>query len=252
MSENNNNKSFAKKFKSYFTKDVIISTITSCTIVFVLSFTKIGQLPMKRYILNNSDDIAASFERKQEQEMKKQQENAYKNIGVVKQKLLESSTTIILGNTESENVVVEFFDYSCSYCKQTAMELKALLDKGADFKLILASVPLLSQESLYASRAAEYVAANSPEKFASFHFALMSSATNKDSILREIKKVGLSVSQAESIMLAQEQGEYDLILQENFNLFQAVKGRGAPLFIINDEIIESALTANQIEAKLGL
>ena len=61
--------------------------------------------------------------------------------------LFQSTNGLFSGDVNSQNVIVEFFDYNCSYCKEVHEELKKILKKG-DSKIIYKNFPILSERSV--------------------------------------------------------------------------------------------------------
>ena len=76
-----------------------------------------------------------------------------------------------LGNPDGDVVLVEFFDYRCPYCKVTAPRIQHLLATDPGLRVVMKELPILSEESVGAARAA--LAAAKQGRYEAFHFALM-------------------------------------------------------------------------------
>ena len=62
--------------------------------------------------------------------------------------LLRDPATQVLGNPEGDVAVVEFFDYTCPYCKAVEPRLQKLLQDDKGVKLVVKEFPILSPVSL--------------------------------------------------------------------------------------------------------
>src|SRR5882757_7729224 len=74
-------------------------------------------------------------------------------------------------NIQGVITIVEFFDYTCPYCKAAEPRLMQLVDKDKRIKLVMKEFPILTKASAIASRAA--LAAVRQGKYRAFHLALM-------------------------------------------------------------------------------
>src|SRR6185437_15755757 len=77
----------------------------------------------------------------------------------------------VMGNPHGDVTIVEFFDYACSYCKAMQPRLEQLLRSDHGVKLIVKEFPILTDESLVATKVA--LAAARQGRYAQFHDALM-------------------------------------------------------------------------------
>lgn len=60
----------------------------------------------------------------------------------------------LTGAKNADVLLVEYFDYNCSYCKKLAPALQTLLAKDGKVALIYKDWPILGETSIYAARAA--------------------------------------------------------------------------------------------------
>jgi len=77
----------------------------------------------------------------------------------------------VIGNPKAPVTIIEFFDYTCPYCKAAEPRLEALVNRDRGVKLVLKEFPILAPVSLAAARAA--LAAKKQGKYAAFHKAMM-------------------------------------------------------------------------------
>jgi len=85
--------------------------------------------------------------------------------------LLKDPHSLVLGNPEGDVAIIEFFDYTCPYCKAAEPTLQQLLQNEKGVKLIIKEFPILRPESLVAAKAA--LASAKQGKYESFHRAVL-------------------------------------------------------------------------------
>jgi len=85
--------------------------------------------------------------------------------------ILRSPGTPPAGAKNGDVIVVEYFDYNCSFCKKLNPVLSALLTSDSKVKLVYKEWPILSETSKYAAEMA--LAAGWQGKYPAAHDALM-------------------------------------------------------------------------------
>ncbi|HUN26759.1 MAG TPA: DsbA family protein [Steroidobacteraceae bacterium] len=140
----------------------------------------------------------------------------------------------VLGNPHGDVTIVEFFDYACPYCKAVEPRVAALLESDGHVRLILKEFPILTPESLIATRAA--LAAAKQGKYAQFHRALMAyRGPWESSVIFEVaREVGLNNARLRRDMAAPEVAN-EIIA--NFNLARALRLFQTPSFIVGSHIL---------------
>jgi protein-disulfide isomerase len=61
---------------------------------------------------------------------------------------------IVLGNLKGDATLVEFFDYNCGFCKNSAAEVRPLLASDPKLRYLLINYAILGESSIEASRVA--------------------------------------------------------------------------------------------------
>ena len=130
--------------------------------------------------------------------------------------------------------MVEFFDYACPYCKAAEPRLEAMLRSDQGTKLVLKEFPILTPESMIATKAA--LASVKQGKYTQFHQALMAyKGPLQDSVIFDTAKdVGLDVGRLRKDMTAPE--ITDEIIA-NFNLARSLRIFQTPGFIVGNHIL---------------
>ncbi|MEL6359845.1 MAG: DsbA family protein [Pseudomonadota bacterium] len=177
-----------------------------------------------RLILESVNAFAES-ERLAEEERTK--EAALANIDTLQQEI--GGFTTFEGKGTPEVVVVEFFDYHCSYCKKAAGNVRELTKKEKNVKFVFRELPILRKESETAARYS--LAAREQDKYLDFHFKLMKEpgVLTEDRILTLAKASKLDVdalkADAASVELINE-------IQENLSTASRLGIDGTPTFLI--------------------
>ena len=140
----------------------------------------------------------------------------------------------VLGNPQGDVAVIEFFDYTCPYCKAAEPRLQQLLKDDKNVKLVVVEFPILRPESLVATKAS--LASARQNKYATFHQALLRlrGQLSDAAIFEVAKEVGLDVERLRTDMNAPEIA--DAIIG-NFNLARALRIIDTPTFIIGTHLV---------------
>jgi len=140
----------------------------------------------------------------------------------------------VMGNPHGDVTIVEFFDYACSYCKAMQPRLEQLLRSDHGVKLIVKEFPILTDESLVATKVA--LAAARQGRYAQFHDALMDyrGPWNTEAIWETARGVVLDLARVRKDMASPE------ITSEvirDFNLARALRIFQTPGVIVGSHIL---------------
>lgn len=177
-------------------------------------------------------DAVEKMQEKQEAELKKQAKE-----GIVKNKaeLFSDETSPSAGAANADVTVVEFFDYHCGHCKNVLPSIIELLAKDKKVKIVFKEFPILSEDSVLASRAAIAVYRLDKDKYLDFHKAVFAIKGRYDekTLLAEAKKLGINDAKLKTEMA---KPEIDAVLDKNRKLAEALGVRGTPAVIIGDDL----------------
>jgi protein-disulfide isomerase len=140
----------------------------------------------------------------------------------------------VMANPLGFITIVEFFDYTCPYCKAAEPRLMRLVDGDKRIKLVTKEFPILTRASMIASRVA--LAAAKQGKYRPFHLALMrrDGVLDEAGIFETAKAVGVDVARARRDMYAPDVTE-EIIA--NFNLARAIRAYQTPAYIVGGHIV---------------
>ena len=165
-----------------------------------------------------------------------QQQDVEQRIAAREQALDNAPSSPVLGNPAGDVVIVEFFDYTCPYCKAVEPRLEALLKSDRKVKLVLKEFPILTPQSLIATRAA--LASVRQGKYRQFHQAMMNfrGLLLESDIFDMAKASGLDVARLRRDMTAPEISD-EIIA--NFNLARGIRAFQTPVFIVGGRLMNS-------------
>ena len=205
---------------------VVISTIVSIVVSNVVSASKV-----KSVINKDPKFIIDALQNMEQKEKKKTQEQGKS----------------VLGNKNGSKVIVEFFDYNCGHCKRQSIELEKLISKDKEVKVVLADLPILSEDSFIAAQVGVYVALNNNSKLADFYHLLNQKRADKNAIKEVLKSVGLPANYLEK---AQKDSSVKKIIQNNYEYAKQVGLQGTPALIINGKFIGGMVTEDDLKNML--
>jgi protein-disulfide isomerase len=147
--------------------------------------------------------------------------------------LLADRASPVIGNPKGDVTIVEFFDYTCPYCKAIEPRLEQLLKTDKNVRLVLKEYPILTPESLVASRAA--LAATKQGKYEVFHNTLMNfrGRLTNEVIFDTAKTVGLDMVRLRKDMDAPETSDQIIAV---FNLARGMRVFQTPTFLIGTDV----------------
>lgn len=188
---------------------------------------------MKDFLMENPQVILDAVNKFKEDEAKREEEKAKGALKELSKELYDSGSPF-LGNPAAKTVLVEYFDYNCGYCKKAFEEITKLVAEDKDVKVILKDMPILSEQSLKASKWA--LAAHKQGKYAAFHGAMMKhNGPKTDDVLTKLAKdSGLDI---EKLKKDAEGADIQKIIEQDVATAQKLSISGTPGFIIGDEII---------------
>ena len=171
-----------------------------------------------------------------------EEQNVIKNIALYYKDLVKNDN-LFLGNKNGKEVIIEFFDYNCGYCKRSFPEIMELVSENKDIKIILKELPVLGESSILASKAS--IASQKQDKYFEFHQELInfSGIISLIDIKKISKELGINFEQLQRDMNSEET---ILLINESYRLADLIGVRGTPAFIINNNLIPGAIGKNEM------
>lgn len=204
-----------------------------------------------KWIEANPQAIIASVTNMQKKAMEQQAKDAQKNISSKKDEIFNDSNSGSYSPADADVTIVEFFDYSCGYCKKAHASVAQLLSEDKRVKVIYKEYPILGQASVEMSQVAVAVHLSDPASYKKFHDALMkSNAHSKDEAIKIAKASGVNGEKLEKT-LKSEADKIHQILQANSVLGNSIGISGTPGFVIGEELIPGAVDVATFKSKIA-
>ena len=190
---------------------------------------------IKKFILDNPEIILQSLENFEKKKIAEKKRLNNQIIADNKKLIFNSKNGMYSGNLESKNVIIEFFDYNCSYCKKAHKDILKIEENQKNVKVIYKNFPILSESSKKLAEIALLIAKESNEKFNKFHNLIMNTRglVNKDQLKDILVGLGIDQDKLESNL----NSEYikNQLLKDR-ELAEKLALRGTPAFIVNDKL----------------
>ena len=171
-----------------------------------------------------------------------EEQNNKRNISLYYEDLIRNDY-LFLGSKNGKDIIIEFFDYNCGYCKRSFPEIMELVSENKDIKVILKELPVLGESSILASKAS--IASQKQNKYFEFHQELInfSGLISLSDIKKISKELGINYEQLQKDM---NSDETILLINESYRLADLIGVRGTPAFIINNDLIPGAVGKDEM------
>ena len=147
------------------------------------------------------------------------------------------------GSPKPDVVMTYFYDYACGYCRKSNPDIERLLAEDKGVRVVYRELPILGPDSVAASRAA--LAASKAGRFGVFHDALYEAGRpSPETIAIAGSAAAITPEQARDPAIEAE-------IQKNFNLAGQLGATGTPLFVIGDQVINSAVGFDMLKAAVA-
>lgn len=148
----------------------------------------------------------------------------------------------VLGNPNGKVTLVEFTDFACGYCRQSLPDVKALIAKNPDLRIVIRELPIISPASPDAAKMG--LAAAEQGKYPAFHDAMFAAGQlDSQTIDAVARKVGLDMDRARKIAASQT---VETEIGRNLEMASRLGFSGTPSWVAGDRIIAGAVGLDQL------
>lgn len=163
--------------------------------------------------------------------------------------LVNDPTSPVSGNLDGGVVLVEFYDYRCSFCKRVASAVTKLQKEDSRVRVVYKDLPILGEVSEIVARAA--LASKVQGKHQIFHEALLASNGDltREKILNIAGSVGIDSKRLEADMDAPE---WQTVIERNRLLARDLGITGTPGFVVGTEVVSGALDLKELKKLIEL
>ncbi len=137
------------------------------------------------------------------------------------------------GAQKPDVTVAYFFDYACGYCRRSNPDLERLIAEDKGVRVVYRELPILGPDSVAAARVS--LAASKAGRFGRFHDALYDAGQPRpETIAATGSALGITPEQARDPAIEAE-------IESNYQLAGQLGASGTPLFVIGNQVINSAV-----------
>lgn len=166
--------------------------------------------------------------------------------------IFNSKHQLTAGNAQGDVTLVEFFDYSCGFCKRALSDKLELIKGDPKLRLVLKDFPILGPNSVAAARVAIAVRMQdgSGAKAFEFHRQLLADRMppTRERALAIARDIGIDVAQIEK---DENSSEVQATLDENVRLAQTLGINGTPSYVVGDSIVVGAVGLLSLREKIS-
>lgn len=144
------------------------------------------------------------------------------------------------GAAKPDVTLTYFYDYACGYCRMSNPDLERLLKEDQGLRVVYRELPILGPESVHAARVS--LAASKVGKFKEYHDALYAAGRpGSETIAVAARAAGVAAEPANDPAQEAE-------LKANMTLASQLGATGTPLFIVGDQVMNSAVGYDALKA----
>lgn len=200
------------------------------------------------YIMANPKVLMESVQQYGEQQQQNADKMATQEISKNADWLFNNPDHATAGNPKGDVTIVEFFDYSCGYCKQAVADVMKLLDEDKNVRLVFVEIPILGPGSEAAAKWA--LAAKRQNLYLEYHLALMN---HRGPFTEEVffdlaKKAGLDV---EKLKKDGEDPEIKQTIGENLRMAASLGITGTPGFVVNNQLVRGYIPVEEMKSEVA-
>jgi|SRR5579875_504748 len=165
-----------------------------------------------------------------------------------------------VGSPQAKVTLVEWFDYSCPYCKKEHSVVDTIMRKNPAIRVVFKEFPIFGARipgSEVAAKAALAIWKTQPARYLAFHDAMLSDPTPEGSltpahVLEIARRIGCNVGDLQRAMATPEiQHQVD----HNMRLGTSVRISATPSFVIDHgdgrvQIVSGAIPLDALQAGL--
>jgi protein-disulfide isomerase len=205
---------------------------------------------IREYLLSNPEVIKDAIEELDKRE--KLAEAAARDKVLAKQgdKVFNSPNQAVVGNPDGDVTLVEFFDYNCSYCKQSLSNVAKLIESDPKLRVVLKDFAILGPDSVEAAEVATALRRQfKGQKFWDFHRKLLGTRgrIGKAQALAVAKELGADTDQIEKEMTTP--AVHDALVEVD-NLADDLHFTGTPAWVIGKEAVVGGLSYADMKSRI--
>ncbi len=202
---------------------------------------------IENYLMSHPDKLGAALDNMQDYYRGLSEQKQKEVLKENDSKLINDARDMRIGLKNAKHIVVEFYDYNCSYCRKNYPDIRKLLDSRDDILFIFKELPILAETSIEAAQVALTI--KDPNQFKAYHAYLMqkSGRLSSNDIVEAAQAAGVNAATA---IAASKDENIKNHISDNNELASAIGVGGTPSFYINGELHEGYLSGEELNTLL--
>lgn len=231
----------------YVSLVALVVAIVALVMCSVCCFSNKGGVNVEEALKENPGmvvDAIQAFEVQQREEaLKKLEENIKANADELNNRADDG----VIANPEGKLVLVEFFDFSCSFCHRVYPALKEIAANNPDVKIVAKPMTFLAPISKYAAEAA--LAAGEQGKFAEVYSALFETKgrLTEAKVDEIVAATGVDMDKVKADMKSEK---VQKTLSDASDLAGRIQVGGVPTLVFNNKLLQT-LDASVIQEAIN-
>ncbi len=186
---------------------------------------------VREYLLANPEIIPQAMQKLQERD-------AARAVAASRGAIEDPYAGAWIGNPKGDVTLVEYYDYNCGFCRASLPTIDRLVAADRNLRVVFKELPVLSDESRTAARAA--LAAASQGKFKAFHDALYAAGPVSDATIAQAAK-------ASGVDAARIPADADATIRQNMETAAKLGITGTPSWVVGDQVLSGALPIERLQ-----
>lgn len=209
--------------------------------------TEINQM-IEDYLKTHPEALAQALDNMQDYYRAKSQQLEEQAVADHLDAIINDTRDPRFGPANAKNVIVEFFDYNCGYCKKNFASIQTLMNGSTDTVFIFKELPILSPTSEKAARIA--LSLEDPADYRRLHAALMENKSPLDDqrLSDILGQLGLDEKKLTARGTQQDISQH---LDDTKKLAGNLNITGTPSFYINGKIYMGLQSTDDLLAILN-
>lgn len=192
------------------------------------------------YIIEHPEVIEEALIELQRRARAREMEDFTSLVATNEDKLFSDARDPVLGAQTADVTLVEFFDYSCGYCRVSNEWLAQALEQyDGRVRFVMKEFPVLGPDSETAAKAALAVWEQGADKYIAFHNGLYAAGRplSQERIEQVAVENGIDVEKMRQDM---QHPDVEQHINDVRSLARQIGINGTPFFIINNEVVPGA------------
>jgi protein-disulfide isomerase len=215
--------------------------------------SNINEDAIRDFIVNNPELIATKLEEYFHKKSLLDQNEAIKEgIDLLLKDFNAGLIKTYTGNINGKLKIIEFYDYSCKFCRQMIEINNKIISENPDVGIIFVEIPMLGPDSIESTRFSTAVSMFDNSKYSLFQVALFNSdvVKNRDNLIQIAINSGIDPVKLQKF-IDENIDKIEERIKQNGILFNKMKLQGTPTYIVGNEIVVGVADFDKINGLIA-